>query len=105
MTSEEIKKAFDICCSTQTGCTGCPLLKMEKQNGHGCKYNLFISVIELITEQEEEIKSLKTQVEQVHKETAKDIVSYMMNCIAMYSCVTKYDCITIAKQYGVEVEE
>ena len=60
MTREEIKKAFDICCSSTQGCTDCPILKLEKQNGRPCKYNLFTSVISLITEQEEEIKSLKT---------------------------------------------
>lgn len=47
----------------------------------------------------------KVLLYKTRKETAKDIVSYMMNCITMYGCVTKYDCITIAKQYSVEVEE
>ena len=59
MTSEEIKKAFNICCNSTQGCTGCPMLNLEKQNGHGCKYNLFISVIGLLTEQEKEIEELK----------------------------------------------
>lgn len=72
MTSEEIKKAFDICCSTSTqSCTGCPILKIEKQNGHGCKYNLFISVIGLITEQEEEIEELKKK--QIIKDFAENL--------------------------------
>lgn len=72
MTSEEIKKAFDICCSTSTqSCTGCPILKIEKQNGHGCKYNLFISVIGLITEQEKEIEELKKK--QAVKEFAEKL--------------------------------
>ena len=63
MTLEEIKKAFNICHNTPS-CTGCPILKLEKQNGRLCKYNLFTSVISLITEQEEEIKSLRTQLKQ-----------------------------------------
>lgn len=62
MTSEEIKKAFNICCSTQTGCTGCPILKLEKQNGRLCKYNLFTSVISLITEQEKEIEKITEEI-------------------------------------------
>lgn len=74
MTSEEIKKAFNICCNSTRGCTGCPILKIEEQNGLGCKYNLFISAISIITKQEEEIKSLKTQLEQARKETAKEIL-------------------------------
>ena len=58
MTLEEIKKAFSICRNTPS-CTGCPMLKLEKQNRHGCKHNLFISAIGLITEQEKEIEELK----------------------------------------------
>ena len=73
MTLEEIKKAFNICHNTPS-CTGCPMLKIEEQNGLGCKYNLFTSVIELINKQEEEIKSLKTQLEQPRKETVKEIL-------------------------------
>lgn len=65
MTLEEIKKAFDTCCNTPS-CTGCPLLKLEKQNGHGCKHNLFISAIGILTEQEKEIEELKKK--QVIKE-------------------------------------
>lgn len=59
MNKEDIKKAFDICYDIQQGCTDCPLLKLERQNGAGCKYNLFVSVIDLITEQEKEIEQLK----------------------------------------------
>lgn len=60
MNKDEIKKAFDICCDAQTqSCTGCPILELEKRNGRGCKYNMFISVFELITEQEKEIERLK----------------------------------------------
>ena len=73
MNSEEIKKAFNICYSSSTqSCTGCPILKIEKQNKLGCKYNLFISAIGLITKQEKEIKNLKTQLEQPRKETVKE---------------------------------
>lgn len=63
MNKDEIKKAFDICFSAQKSCNGCPLLVLEKQNGHGCKYNLFTSVFDLITEQEEEIEQLKSECE------------------------------------------
>lgn len=63
MTAEEIKKAFDICCGTQ-GCTDCPLLGLERQNGCGCKHNLFVSVIDLVTEQEQEIERLKEEKKQ-----------------------------------------
>ena len=59
MNKDEIKKAFDICFSAQKSCNGCPLLVLEKQNGRGCKYNLFTSVFDIITEQEEEIDKLK----------------------------------------------
>ena len=116
MTSEEIKKAFDICCSTSTqSCTGCPILKIEKQNGHGCKYNLFISVIGLITEQEEEIKSLKAQLEQVRKEAAKEILKDLyFNLQSSVKCnIAKsndyYNVMgwiqELAEEHGVEVEE
>lgn len=70
MTLEEIKKAFNICHNTPS-CTGCPMLKLEKQNGHGCKHNLFISAIGLITEQEKEIEELKKK--QVIKDFAEKL--------------------------------
>lgn len=70
MTLEEIKKAFHICFSTPS-CTGCPILKLEKQNGHGCKHNLFISAIGLLTEQEKEIEELKKK--QLIKEFAEKL--------------------------------
>lgn len=63
MNKDEIKKAFDICFSAQKSCNGCPLLVLEKQNGRGCKYNLFTSVFDIITEQEEEIEQLKSECE------------------------------------------
>ena len=61
MTKDEIKKAFDICFSAQKSCNGCPLLVLEKQNGRGCKYNLFTSVFDLVTEQEKEINVLQEE--------------------------------------------
>ena len=66
MTNEDIKKAFDICCSAQKSCNGCPLLVLEKQNGRGCKYNLFTSVLDLVTEQEKEIERVKAENEKVY---------------------------------------
>lgn len=61
MTKDEIKKAFAICCGVQD-CTGCPILDMEKQNGLGCKFNLFTRVIDTVSEQEKEIEKLKAEV-------------------------------------------
>lgn len=69
MTKDDIKKAFDICCSVQS-CTDCPILTLEKQNGHKCKYNLFVSVINLTTKQEEEIDALKAENRQLKTECA-----------------------------------
>ena len=60
MTTEELKRAFDICLDTH-GCTDCPLLALEQQNGYGCKHNLFVSAIDLATEQEREIAQLKDE--------------------------------------------
>ena len=60
MTTEELKRAFDICLDTH-GCTDCPLLALEQQNGCGCKHNLFVSAIDLATEQEREIMQLKAE--------------------------------------------
>ena len=60
MTTEELKRAFDICLDTN-GCTDCPLLALEQQNGCGCKHNLFVSAIDLATEQEREIAQLKDE--------------------------------------------
>lgn len=40
-----------------------PTTCVEKQNGRGCKYNLFTSVFDIITEQEEEIEQLKSECE------------------------------------------
>lgn len=63
MTKDEIKKAFAICCGVQD-CTGCPILDMEKQNGLGCKFNLFTRVIDTVSEQEKEIERLKAEKKQ-----------------------------------------
>ena len=60
MTTEKLKRAFDICLDTH-GCTDCPLLALEQQNGCGCKHNLFVSAIDLATEQEREIAQLKDE--------------------------------------------
>ena len=67
MNKDEIKKAFDICYSAQKSCNGCPLLVLEKQNGRGCKYNLFTSVFDLVTEQEKEIERLKAENKELTK--------------------------------------
>ena len=67
MTREELKRAFDICLDTH-GCTGCPLLALEQQNGCDCRHNLFVSAIDLATEQEREIERLKEQCEQLRNE-------------------------------------
>ena len=60
MTTEELKRAFDICLDTH-GCTGCPLLALEQQNGCDCRHNLFVSAIDLATEQERVIAQLKDE--------------------------------------------
>ena len=60
MTTEELKRAFAICLDTN-GCTGCPLLALEQQNGCDCRHNLFVSAIDLATEQEREIERLKDE--------------------------------------------
>ena len=60
MTTEEIKRAFNICLDTH-GCTDCPLLALEQQNGCDCRHNLFVSAIDLATEQEREIAQLKDE--------------------------------------------
>lgn len=67
MTKDEIKKAFAICCGVQD-CTGCPILDMEKQNGHGCKFNLFTRVIDTVSEQEKEIERLQDKCEELRNE-------------------------------------
>ena len=70
MTTEGLKRAFDICLDTH-GCTDCPLLALEQQNGCGCKHNLFVSAIDLATEQEREIMQLKDENTKLQEQFAK----------------------------------
>lgn len=90
MTKEDIKKAFDICFSAQKSCNGCPLLGLEKQNGRGCKYNLFTSVINLITEQEKDIKQLKTECAllddelRIARQETIDVLNELKNRLVVY---------------------
>lgn len=79
MTKDDIKKAFDICFAAQKSCKGCPLLGLEKQNGRGCKYNLFTSVIDLITEQEKEIERLKAENEELSKVVSSKVYDLIDN--------------------------
>lgn len=79
MNKDEIKKAFDICFSAQKSCNGCPLLVLEKQNGRGCKYNLFTSVFDLITEQEKEIERLKAENEELTKVVSSKVYDFIEN--------------------------
>ena len=67
MTTDELKRAFDICLDTH-GCTDCPLLELERQNGCDCRHNLFVSAIDLATKQEREIERLKEECEQLRNE-------------------------------------
>ena len=67
MTTEELKRAFGICLDTH-GCTDCPLLALEQQNGCDCRHNLFVSAIDLATEQEREIERLKEECEELRNE-------------------------------------
>ena len=75
MTKDEIKKAFAICCGVQD-CTGCPILDMEKQNGLGCKFNLFTRVIDTVSEQEKEIERLKAE----KKQAKIDVLNEVKKC-------------------------
>lgn len=79
MTKEDIKKAFDICFAAQKSCNGCPLLGLEKQNGRGCKYNLFTSVIDLITDQEKEIERLKAENKELTKVVSSKVYDLIDN--------------------------
>lgn len=79
MNKDEIKKAFDICYDPQQGCTDCPLLKLERQNGGGCKHNLFVSVIDLITEQEKEIERFKAENEELTKVVSSKVYDLIDN--------------------------
>nr|DAQ94976.1 MAG TPA: hypothetical protein [Caudoviricetes sp.] len=79
MTKEDIKKAFVICCGAQD-CTGCPILDMEKRNKHGCKFNLFMSVFDIVAEQEKEIERLKTTLGQCNTELNSALESLKSQC-------------------------
>lgn len=70
MTTDELKRAFDICLDTH-GCTDCPLLELERQNGCDCRHNLFVSAIDLATEQEREIERLKAENAKLQEKSAK----------------------------------
>lgn len=74
MTREELKRAFDICLDTK-GCTDCPLLELEQQNGCDCRHNLFVSAIDLATEQEREIAQLKDENERLRGKLAQVLLS------------------------------
>lgn len=74
MTRDELKRAFDICLDTK-GCTDCPLLELEQQNGCDCRHNLFVSAIDLATEQEQEIAQLKDENERLRGKLAQVLLS------------------------------
>lgn len=76
MTKDEIKKAFAICCGVQD-CTGCPILDMEKQNGLGCKFNLFTRVIDTVSEQEKEIERLKAEKKQAKIDVLNEVKKHL----------------------------
>ena len=103
MNKDEIKKAFDICCDAQTqSCTGCPILELEKRNGHGCKYNMFISVFDLITEQENEIERLKEEKKQAQIDVLNDVKDVLANqkheCLERNNLVG-YSAIAVCEKY------
>lgn len=113
MTKDEIKKAFAICCGVQD-CTGCPILDMEKQNGLGCKFNLFTRVIDTVSEQEKEIERLKEETSNIRKETAREILDMLYDMgidKEILECCRIYDVdgVSLAKQicekYSVEIEK
>ena len=83
MTKDEIKKAFAICCGVQD-CTGCPILDMEKQNGHGCKFNLFTRVIDTVSEQEKEIERLKAEKKQAKIDVLNKLKERIKTAIDTY---------------------
>lgn len=74
MTTDELKRAFDICLDTH-GCTGCPLLALEQQNGCDCRHNLFVSAIDLATEQEREIERLQAENERLTERLKQVLLS------------------------------
>lgn len=76
MTTEELKRAFDICLDTH-GCTGCPLLALEQHNGCDCRHNLFVSAIDLATEQEREIEQLKADKKQAQIDVLNKVKEHL----------------------------
>ena len=76
MTREELKRAFDICLDTH-GCTGCPLLSLEQQNECDCRHNLFVSAIDLATEQEREIERLKEEKKQAQIDVLNKVKEHL----------------------------
>lgn len=122
MTSEEIKKAFDICCDIQ-GCTGCPILELGEQNGCGCKHNLFVSAIDLIAEQEKEIDGLKAEnvrlkeeMSDIRKKTAEEFAKRICEMLwnlgidkdgnrFSYGDLTSENVLYVAKQFGVDIDD
>ena len=76
MTTDELKRAFDICLDTH-GCTGCPLLALEQQNGCDCRHNLFVSAIHLATEQEREIERLKEEKKQAQIDVLNKVKEHL----------------------------
>lgn len=76
MTTKELKRAFDICLDTH-GCTGCPLLALEQQNGCDCRHNLFVSSIDLATEQEREIEQLKADKKQAQIDVLNKVKEHL----------------------------
>lgn len=76
MTTDELKRAFSICLDTH-GCTDCPLLALEQQNGCDCRHNLFVSAIDLATEQEREIERLKADKKQAQIDVLNKVKEHL----------------------------
>ena len=76
MTTDELKRAFDICLDTH-GCTDCPLLELERQNGCDCRHNLFVSAIDLATEQEREIERLEADKKQAQIDVLNKVKEHL----------------------------
>ena len=80
MTKDEIKKAWFICCTSKDDCSGCPILELERKNGHKCKYNVFKGALDLIIEQEKEIERLRTTLGQCNTELNSALESLKSQC-------------------------
>lgn len=70
---------------------------MGKQNEHGCKFNLFMSVFDIIAEQEKEIQSAQDRIlelaqgcqeyrEQQVKQAQIDVLNKLKKKYGFYSC-------------------